>query len=275
MASTGIRSICNQIQSQTSQICVSGSRPVGLESRCLESSVGGLGRLCLSPGCSSGTGGHQTGGPRMSPNHLDCSGMAKHATVLGPSQHVSANSPLTSQGGEFANSTVQPVSAQSSPQPKSACLVPRATAIQQAGFSDEVATRIEAPQRRSTRAVYESKWAVFVRWCEEHKVDFGSPSIKQIADFLLYLFQEKLLQPSTIDGYRTAIADKVGNNKINISKDESLTRLLDSFHRDKPKGRRGVPAWNLSLVLHQLTKAPFEPLRKASLKHLTFKTVFL
>ena len=53
------------------------------------------------------------------------------------------------------------------------------------------------------------------------------------------------------------------------------TRLLDSFHRDRPKGHRGFPSWNLSLVLHQLTKPPFEPLRKASLKHLTFKTVFL
>ena len=29
------------------------------------------------------------------------------------------------------------------------------------------------------------------------------------------------------------------------------------------------------MVLHQLTKAPFEPLRNASLKDLTFKTVFL
>ena len=106
-------------------------------------------------------------------------------------------------------------------------------------------------------------------------MDFRSPSIKQIADFLLTLFQEKHLQPSNIGGYRTAIADKVGNDKINISKDENLTRLLDSFHRDKPKGRRGIPSWNLSLVLHQLTKPPFEPLRKASLKHLTFKTVFL
>ena len=38
---------------------------------------------------------------------------------------------------------------------------------------------------------------------------------------------------------------------------------------------KGIPSWNLSLVLHQLTKAPFEPLKKASLKHLTFKTVFL
>ena len=72
-----------------------------------------------------------------------------------------------------------------------------------------------------------------------------------------------------------AIADMVANDRLAISKDEKLSRLLDSFHRDKPKGRRGIPSWNLSLVLHQLTKTPFEPLRKASLKHLTFKTVFL
>ena len=31
----------------------------------------------------------------------------------------------------------------------------------------------------------------------------------------------------------------------------------------------------LRTLLHQLTKAPFEPLRKASLKPLTFKSVFL
>ena len=53
------------------------------------------------------------------------------------------------------------------------------------------------------------------------------------------------------------------------------TRLLDSFHRDRPKGRRGIPSWNLSLVLHQLSKVHFEPIKEASLKHLTFKTVFL
>ena len=58
------------------------------------------------------------------------------------------------------------------------------------------------------------------------------------------------------------------NCPINVSKDENLTRLLDSFHIDRPKGRMGIPSWNLSLVLHQLTKAPFEPLKEASLKHL-------
>ena len=113
------------------------------------------------------------------------------------------------------------------------------------------------------------------KWCVSNKVDFDSPPLNSVADFLLYLFEVKNLQPSTIDGYRSAIADKLGNVTLNISKDDNLTRLLDSFHRDRPKGRRGIPSWNLSLVLHQLMKAPFEPLREASLKHLTFKTVFL
>ena len=106
-------------------------------------------------------------------------------------------------------------------------------------------------------------------------MDFRAPPLKAITDFLMHLFQDRKLQPSTIDGYRSAIADKLFNSTINVSKGENLTRLLDSFHRDRPKGRRGISSWNLSLVLHQLTKAPFEPLKEASLKHLTFKTVFL
>ena len=149
-------------------------------------------------------------------------------------------------------------------------MAPRASAIKEHGFSEAVAARIEAPQRGSTRSICEANWAVFTKWCITNKVDFRSPPVKSVADFLLYLFKDRKLQPSTIDGYRSAIADKLGNSYININKDENLTRFLDSFHRDRPKGWRGVPSWNLSLVLHQLTKALFEPL-----KHLTFKTVFL
>ena len=89
----------------------------------------------------------------------------------------------------------------------------------------------------------------------------------------MYLFQDRKLQPGTIDGYRSAIADKLENSPFNVSKDENLT-LLDSFHGNRPKGWTGIPSWNLSLVLHQLTKVPFELIKEASLKHLTFKTVF-
>ena len=56
------------------------------------------------------------------------------------------------------------------------------------------------------------------------------PSCKLVADFLMYLVQDRKLQPSTIDGYTSDIADRLGNSPVNISKDENLTRLLDSFH---------------------------------------------
>ena len=138
-----------------------------------------------------------------------------------------------------------------------------------------MAARIDAPQRGSTRSVYEAKWTIFTKWFVANQVDFRAPPVKSVADFLMYLFQDRKLQPSTIDGYRSAIADELGNSPINISKDKNLTRLLDSFQRDRTKGWRGIPSWNLSLVLHQLTKAPFEAIKEASLKHLTFKTVLL
>ena len=195
--------------------------------------------------------------------------------VLGSGGTVGPDSSLPTHSSRPSDTAIQQGSSQEPDQPKPSRLAPRAAAIKEQGFSGPVASRIEAPQRSSTRTVYEAKWSVFVRWCETSQVDFRSPSVNQIADFLVHLFQEKNLQPSTIDGYRSAIVDKLGSSSLNVRKDENLTRLLDSFYRDRPKGQRGIPSWNLSLVLHQLTKPPFEPLRKASLKHLTFKTVFL
>ena len=267
--------VCNKVQLQASSICVPNSRPKGLVSGCSDIVLGGPGHVPLPPSVSDGEGGQQTVRSLVSQSNSDCPGMAQHALVLGPGGAICEGSSVSSTPPRSSDPTFQQGTSQGSDKPKSPCLAPRAQTIKEQGFSSPVASRIEAPQRRSTSTVYEAKWSVFIRWCETSQVDFRNPSIKQIADFLLHLFQEKNLQPSTIDGYRSAIADKLGNTSINVSKDDNLTRLLDSFHRDRPKGRRGVPAWNLSLVLHQLTKAPFEPLRKASLKHLTFKTVFL
>ena len=258
--------VCHSVQSQTPSVRVTGSGPESLGGGRSESSMEKSGGLRLSSSLSAQPSDFQGGGSGLSQNDPDCSGVAQHALVLGPGQSFSSGSLSTSTSKGSGYTAIQRPPSQEPQQFESACLAPRASAIQEQGFSDKVAARIEALQRLSTRAVYKSKWSIFVKWCDSHEVDFRSPSISQIADFLFCLFKERKLQTSTIEGYRTAIEDMVGNDKLNISKDENLTRLLDSFHRDKPKGRRGVPSWNLSLVLHQLTKAPFEPMRKASLK---------
>ena len=267
--------ICSPVQSQAPQVCVTGTGSESLGSRRPEPTMGESGGLCLSTSLPSQSSDLQGDRSRLSQNDPDCARVAKHALVLGSSQPIGAHPLQASPAKRSGDTAAQRASSQEPQQSESACLAPRASAIQEHWFSNEVAARIEAPQRLSTRAIYKSKWAIFIKWCESNEVDFRSPSLKQIAEFLFHLFKERKLQPSTIEGHRTAIVDTVGNDRLNISKDKNLTRLLDSVHRDKPKGRRGVPTWNLSLVLHQPTKAPFEPMRKASLKHLTFKTVFL
>ena len=262
MGPTTSGSVCHPVQLQTPQVCLTGSGSDCLGGGRSESILAGSGYVCLPSRRPPQPSGLQDSGAGVSTDDSHCPRVAQHAVVLGPGQYVSANSIQSPSAEGSGDSAIQ-----RDPSPrsvKSACMAPRTSLIQGKGFSGEVAARIEAPQRLSTRAVYKSKWAIFVKWCEENEVDFRSATLSNIADFLLYLFKERNLQPSTIDGYRTAIADMIGNEKLNISKDENLTRLLDSFHRDKPKGRRGIPSWNLSLVLHQLTKAPFEPMRQAS-----------
>ena len=270
MAPASNRPVCHEVQPQITSVCLSSTGLPGCSSGCTYSAMGGPGCIRLI----GQSGGEATGLP-MQEIHSNCPGVAQHALVLGPGEHVQPGPAQPAQPAQSANTALQSDPSQKSGKAKSPCLAPRATQIKEQGFSEAVAARIEAPQRRSTSSVYEAKWTIFTKWCVANQVDFRSPPVKSVADFLLHLFEDKKLQPSTIDGYRSAIADKLGDTTVNISKDHNLTRLLESFHRDRPKGWRGIPSWNLSLVLHQLTKAPFEPLREASLKHLTFKTVFL
>ena len=144
-------------------------------------------------------------------------------------------------------------------------MVSRSTTLQNQGFTAEVADRIAVPQRHSTRAIYASKWSIFQRWCIEQQVDFRAPSIKHISNFMCFLFNEKNRCPSTIKGYRTAIAGTLGNVPLDISNNAEIARLIASFHRNNPKSSRSLPKWDLSLVLHQLKQPPFEPLEEAPL----------
>ena len=224
--------VCHQVQQQTTTVCVTSSGSPGMGSGCTQPIMGNSGPICLPTSSHLGQSGGEVAGLPMQQDHSDCSRVAQHALVLGSSGNVQSDPFVPAQS---AHSTFQPDRAQELVKPEPTCLAPRTTAIKEQGFSEAVAVRIEAPQRISTRSVYEAKWTIFTKWCLSNQVDFRAPPLKAIADFLLYLFQDRNLQPGIIDGYRSAIADKLGNSTINVSKDENLTRLLDSFHRDRPK----------------------------------------
>ena len=181
VAPTTDRLVCDPVQSQTSSVCITGSGSDSLGGGRPESPVAGFRRVCLPTGVSDHSGGVKDGRSRMSFNNPDCPRLAKHVLVLGPRDSVGSDSAQSAPSGGSGDTAVQRASSQESRQSQSACMAPRITAIQKRGFSEEVAGRIEAPQRVSTRAVYKSKWAIFVKWCKAHKVDFRSPSATQIA----------------------------------------------------------------------------------------------
>jgi integrase len=138
---------------------------------------------------------------------------------------------------------------------------------------------VVAPQKVSTRLIYDSHWKIFSQWCVENNIIPHLASVPQIADFLLHLFKEKKLTPKTIEGYRTAISSGLRfSSDTDIGKDTRLTALIHSFYQERPRPSSAAPPWDLSIVLHALASPPFEPIddaNKVSLQLLTWKTIFL
>ena len=123
-----------------------------MDSRCTQAALGGSGPLCLPNGNYLGQSGEVATLP-VPENYSDCSRVAKHALILGPSDHVEPNSFVPAQPVDL---------------------------VLQLDPSQE------APQLSRSRA--------------SGQVDFRAPSTKSIGDFLLYLFQDRKLQPSTFEG---------------------------------------------------------------------------
>ena len=259
---------------QTSTVRISCPRPKGLGHRCSEHKLDEPYGLCV-PSFGSPSQGDPKDQAMPLPDHRNSPRLARDALVLGPSAALNRDPTTTPSVNDPTQTVPQVCVRQQPPAPEPPRLVSRSGQLQEQGFSVEVAERIAAPQRSSTRTIYKSKWALFEKWCRENSVDFSTPSVKQISDFFMYLYQDLNRRPSTFDGYRTAIVDTLGPTAQHVAHNADLHRLLSSFHRDRPKSSRNLRKWNLSVVLNELTKAPFEPMKDTDLKHLTLKTAFL
>ena len=228
------RLIRHSPEPQTPSICVSYPRPKGLEHRCSEHKLDQPHGLRL-PSYGSPSQGDPKDQAMPLPDHPDSPRLARDALVLGPSAALNRAPTTTPSVNDPTQTVPQLCVPQQSTTAEPPRLVSRSGQLQEQGFSVEVAERIAAPQRSSTRTIYRSKWALFEKWCRENSVDFSTPSVKHISDFFMYLYQDLNRRPSTIDGYRTAIVDTLGPTAQHIAHNADLHRLLSSFHRDRPK----------------------------------------
>ena len=177
VASASNRPFCHQIQ-QVASVRVSSTGHHGHCSGCTQSLIGRSGCVCISTNSHIGQSGGKVAEHPMQKDNPDCPRVAKHDLALGPSDHVQSNSSEPTNSAQLAHTTLQSDPSQKSDKPEPACMAPRASAIKEQGFSGAVAARIEAPQRGSTRSVYEAKWTIFTKWCITNKVDFRAPPVK-------------------------------------------------------------------------------------------------
>ena len=63
--------------------------------------------------------------------------------------------------------------------------------------------------------------------------------------------------------------------KAAVVQAKTISDMSTSMELQKPRITPVLPQWDLGIVLEALSKPPYEPLREASLKQLTLKTVFL
>ena len=95
------------------------------------------------------------------------------------------------------------------------------------------------------------------------------------ADFLTYLFNSGL-KYRTIAGYRSMLSSVLlPIDNTPVGQHPYIIRLLKGVFNTRPPVTKLLPEWDLTKVLDLLQKSPFEPLKHADLKYVTFKTVFL
>jgi integrase len=265
--------IRDQIQQPVTVVRVAVPRRESHGRRRSVSELGRDGRLRLSANDPVADGSRKDSTVNSKdPSHS--SSMAGKGVVPGSSRVARRSSLETPSMGQVATATEVAGLQHEPPGARPSRLASVRGILRQTGFSDAVAERISTRNRRSTARIYQSRWAAFENWCGTERVDPLTASVPIIAEFLLHLFG-KGFEVGTVRGYRCAIAATLKHTGRSIGTDKNLTDLLTNLALERPAHKRSVPAWDLALVLKALTRPPYEPLNKADMKYLSFKTAFL
>ena len=116
--------------------------------------------------------------------------------------------------------------------------------LKERGFSQAAADQIACGRRQSSRPVYDSKWKIFSGWCAGQSVDPFRVTVPQLADFFVFLFQVKNLNPRTIKGYRSAISSTISacGSRTEFSDSQELSSLIRSFQLERSPQRKVAPS---------------------------------
>ena len=275
LAQTHDRPVCNPVQQQIADLCLSSTGPEGSGNRRAVNQLGGDVGLCVSS-LSNSEQGYQEGQDRQTLPHPDCPYVASTTVVSRAPRACSSTSTQTERRKTRSASAKIWHSAPRSIQAVPSRLAGVRKRLRSLGASRQLCDLVSNSHRSGTNAVYSSHWKRWLSFCDKQGISPSSPSELDLANFLAHLSQDCRLSASSVRVYRAAISTTLRQLGSHTFSDSSLLRdVIRGASLREAKSPRRLPAWDLFLVLASLREAPYEPLFSSDLKSLTCKTVFL
>lgn len=256
-SSSNNRSVCDQVEPSITPILQSCVRPSGSGSRCPLSVVGKPGSVCVSP-ISADSISSQKDTSRTVCSDSNSPVLAEENLVLNDIRTTDRTSPGDSTSPK--PSTSRTTDSCQTRDIQISCMDAFEQVRSKKGFSSKASKYAHKCVRTSSSEVYSAKWKIFSDWCNSTEIDPLQVSSAQLADFFVYLFEERNLQPSTIKGYRSALLFVLGDNS-KLSSESMFSAMMKGFESLKsPKTQPSLPKWDLPLVLQYLESAEFSNL---------------
>lgn len=145
--------------------------------------------------------------------------------------------------------------------------------LSQLGYQPEVSKRVGLSIKKTSDKQYRQSWKEWCAYCRLHNLGPFTVSVNKLANYLLHLFDAGL-SSSYIGVHRSAVCYWLQPHlKKTIASHKIITRLMDSFFKERPPSKKVVPPWDVQKVLTLLKE--WSPPDSISLKQLTYKCAFL
>lgn len=269
------RSVRHEAQFQAGQFCIAFPRSHGDSNRRLLVQLGSPRRICLSTFSTSQECIEQAPSFKGNIAHPSRPILAPERMVPRPDSSVSRHPTSVTATPRPSTSTSHPSISSSSPRASSSRVETVKRLLRHRGYSRGVAQFLAEARRHSTTVNYQYKWKKYRRWCKLKGHTVSTPSSQKFAEFFLYLHQHCKLSVSAIRGYKAMLNSVFAYKGFNLSDDPVLSDISKACARLAPRTINRTPSWNVDVVLKALTLPPFEPLRLASMRDITKKTLFL
>ena len=162
-----------------------------------------------------------------------------------------ASSGNSSSLGSSVSASRSEVSSKS-PRAKASCLETLKQFARASGFSSGVAKRLGSARRPSSIANYQSKWAVYLRWCMDTGRLVSSLSVSKVIDYLLWLWETITLSVSTIKAHRSMLSTVFHFKLPELGEHHVLHDLSRSFAIERPHHPPMPQSWDLEVVPRHL-----------------------